>query len=213
MDLPISLGKTVEVGCGPWTQLRSILSTRTELTMTSVTLLDPNIDYYKAYSEVFKGGRFRPTPAGADYPVRLIAAGGEALNGTEHFEAYDTLVMMNVVEHVMDAVTLFNNIYDALKPGGMLVFHEKHMDHEKGRDAPCVRGEVPTLHPIRIKAAFLCAFADMFEPIMFNDKPTDEMRRASYRGLYLVGRKLARSQAAAARLGRCSKGKASRCAL
>lgn len=68
-----------------------------------------------------------------------------SINGTEHTEHYDTLIMINVVEHVMDAVTLMRNIYHALKPGGLLIFHEKHMDHEHGSQAPCIRGEIPTL--------------------------------------------------------------------
>lgn len=125
-----SLGRTIEIGCGPWTQLRALLKRRQDVHVGAhLTLVDPNVADYANFSSVYHGGVFHA--AGRSVPAELIAAGGEAISGAKHAGMYDTLVMINVVEHVQDAVMLLQNVYRALKPGGLLIFHEKHMDHER----------------------------------------------------------------------------------
>lgn len=45
----------------------------------------------------------------------LLVLQAEAINVRE---AFDTIVLMNVLEHCQDAPAIFNNVYNALKPGG-----------------------------------------------------------------------------------------------
>ena len=39
-------------------------------------------------------------------------------------QAFDTLMMINVIEHVENGIRILRNIYNALKPGGLLIFNE-----------------------------------------------------------------------------------------
>ena len=126
--VPKNLGDVMEVGCGPFTQLNTILS-KTSAHVSSVTLLDPLLIKY-----------FRTSPnspyVGAELPERgthgrsfrelptvLIQAPAEYMD--KFHEVFDTVVMLNVLEHVTNAFIILQNIYNSLKPGGVLIFHER----------------------------------------------------------------------------------------
>jgi len=42
-----------------------------------------------------------------------------------NFGKFDTLLCINVIEHVWDAYEVLSNMYDALKPGGILIYHDR----------------------------------------------------------------------------------------
>mmetsp|Transcript_4367 Transcript_4367/g.6715 ORF Transcript_4367/g.6715 Transcript_4367/m.6715 type:complete len:100 (+) Transcript_4367:263-562(+) len=72
-------------------------------------LLDPNALSYAAHvkSCPYRTGR-----------VNNIAPDGATIinAGAEHF--FDALIIVNVLEHVENAVKILRNTYNALKPGG-----------------------------------------------------------------------------------------------
>ena len=51
----------------------------------------------------------------------IINAGAERLDVFD--QAFDTLMMINVIEHVENGIRILRNIYNALKPGGLLIFN------------------------------------------------------------------------------------------
>lgn len=55
--------------------------------------------------------------------------------------------------------------------------------------APCIKGDLPTLHPVRIRSAFLEAFVKQFTPLLVNTQPTRGMASRGHRGYYLIARK------------------------
>lgn len=42
--------------------------------------------------------------------------------------AFDTVVVMNVLVYAKNAFTFLETVYDALKPGGLLLFHDRWFD-------------------------------------------------------------------------------------
>lgn len=167
-DLPARLGDVVEVGCGPYTKLRLMLETRPELEIRRVTLEDPLvITYVREASQVsfpnetnfqlcpstWKNfptkGRpciettLDPRPAEKPYPA----------------ESFDTAVMLNVLEHVFDAVAVLNNLCSSLKPGGLLVFQEEFFEHPERHIDKC--------HPIKVTLPFYREFVDDNFDVLF----------------------------------------------
>jgi len=55
-------------------------------------------------------------------PVNIVPLGAELLNATE---AYDTIIMINVLEHVQNIYTILENVHRALKPGGVLIYNDR----------------------------------------------------------------------------------------
>ena len=95
------LGDLIEIGAGPWTQLRSILSTRPDLIVRSYTIREPGADFYMktVKSCAYSTGRlhkFHEEKKYHDFPVHIISSQGEFRN----HQQYDTLVVINVIEHV-----------------------------------------------------------------------------------------------------------------
>lgn len=148
--LPRHLGHMIEVGCGPFTQSATILETHTA---DSITLLDPLLESYPGLPHCsYKSGKLR------GLPTTFMPFMAELL---EDKEKYDTLVCINVLEHVMDAYLVLDNIHQALKPGGILVMGERTHDEFEPHKSYDVG------HPICIKTpvlqAYKCRFNILYE--------------------------------------------------
>lgn len=131
--LPEELGDVLEIGCGPFTQVRYILQQGKKA--RSLSLSDPLIEHYKNHPNCTYWG-LRPSP-------HLIALPAEKILRKEQ---YNTIICINVLEHVCDAVKILENILAALRPGGHLVMGERtydDLDVSKLYDVG---------HPIRIKS-------------------------------------------------------------
>lgn len=112
--LPENVGHIVELGCGPFTNVRYIVDGHKA---KSVTLLDPLIDHYE---------RQHPN---CTYKVWTlygydVAHVAEPIERWQTEQRFDTLVMVNTLAHCYDAAEIFKVIRRVLKPGGVLVFHE-----------------------------------------------------------------------------------------
>lgn len=116
------LGDVMEIGCGPFTQSNWIMDV-TKINATSITLVDPNVLNYATEVEncAYKGGQLR------GLPTRLFASGGEA---AQFEQTYDTIVMINVIEHCYDAYKIFANLHGSLRAGGVLVLHDRWCVHD-----------------------------------------------------------------------------------
>ena len=143
--LPADLGDFIELGCGPFTNARIILTGRTA---SSVTLLDPlATDYQQQHPHcAYKDNTL------AGNPVNLI---GSPIERWKTSKRFDTLVMVNVLPHCYDATAIFATIRKVLKPGGYLVFFEE------AREMP------PTElydvgHPLMVSRAILDEFLGYF---------------------------------------------------
>lgn len=136
--VPKNCGDVLEIGCGPFTQSRTILQGRT---LTSLTLLDPLLVEYLDHEKcAYRDGRLYGCPAS------LLSIPAEKLPQGLKF---DTIICINVLEHVRDARQVLSRLIAALRDNGILVLGE-----------PCHDSYHPSLefnlaHPIMLKKSFL----------------------------------------------------------
>ena len=167
--VPVDLGSVLEIGCGPFTQLQTIMEGRA---ISDVTLLAPLLEEYKQLPHcTYKDNKFR------GYDTRLICSQAEALHGIENI---DTAICINVIEHVQDAQMILSKLHRAIKIGGIVIFGERCYD---GLDINAV---YDVGHPIRVKMKVFQEWEEQFEPLYcvvpdFGD-PLDQEH-------YFIGRK------------------------
>jgi SAM-dependent methyltransferase len=158
------------------------------------TAIEPSADFYVkdvkscAYRtgklEKFGGGEFH------DFPTHIQSQlGEETMKQNSH--AFDTVMVSNVVEHVQNAVDFLHGIHRSLKPGGLLIFHDRHYADQLSGDGVLGRN---VYHPIRLNKKFFDHFLSDFD-IIFNNceghKNIDgwKERNVGERGYYVVARK------------------------
>ena len=122
--VPDDLGHVLEIGCGPFTQLRTILNVRGRAwRVSSVTLADPILVHEsKMKNSAFSTGKFTDLK-GTSYPTTLLQVGAEAV-GSFYTDTFDTVIMMNVLEHVTNAYDVLESIWNVTKPGGVVILWE-----------------------------------------------------------------------------------------
>lgn len=159
VDLPLNLGDAIEVGCGPFTQLATIIDKRV---VESVTLADPLLNQYKVMPNC-------PYASGTYYGYQptLLSCMAEELDFHRQF---DTVVCINVLEHVMDAELVLDRMFDMLRVGGWIVFGERWNDEYDPKE------NFDIGHPIIVRKSIIHAFKDKFMPVYCN-------------GIYYIGRK------------------------
>lgn len=153
-SLPNNIGNVVEIGCGPFTQLLSIIG-RAGKTPTKITLCDPLANSYLSHPHC----SYRQRSIISYHISEILSIPAEEFTLT----GFDTAVCINVLEHVMDANVVLDNLFNCLKKGGLLVFSERSWDTLNTKlvyDAG---------HPIRLKECVLEAFRSRFEEIYRND--------------------------------------------
>ena len=155
----------LEVGCGPFTNLRLIGN---ECSVESCTLLDPAIDKYLSHGRSYYTTEYLATVPASRTRARLwnlagpipralaglsasriairsiIASGAETLRGVEA----DLVIMVNVLEHCMDADEIVRRVWDCVVPGGILVLGDKVHDDLAVRES-AIR-VYDSAHPLRI---------------------------------------------------------------
>jgi SAM-dependent methyltransferase len=169
--------QVLEIGCGPFTNLRLVLE---QCRAEGVTLLDPLLAGYLthpfcAYRKGRLGGVFKEFPSFAaflhpfGYGLRLLNAyrvGGwlgrpvhllpEALETTSVQGPFDLIVMINVLEHCQNASTVFEKIKSLSKKGTVFIFHDRLYSHE---EIHRLNSEIYDAgHPLRIEDKVLVSF-------------------------------------------------------
>lgn len=166
--LPAALGHVIELGCGPYTQLQTILQpssssqSQSPRTVLSITLVDPLAAHYK---ERVKGCTYRDGRLGS-WPVRLVSEQAERFKVRSGAQHADTLVMIFLLQSVRDVPATLQAAYESLRPGGLLVFADRVFDsrwddysHERGKpfwDAS---------HPCAVKQYIVDHFLAAFEEV------------------------------------------------
>ena len=99
------------------------LAAKQKANFQRVVLVDPLLRSYlqKTVHCTYKSGTFLKKYTGDT--LTLISAGAEDINFFH--DTFDTVMMQNVLEHVTNGLTVLQNLYNAIKPGGILIFHER----------------------------------------------------------------------------------------
>eukprot|EP00775_Hariotina_reticulata_P012241 gene12241-12379_t len=183
--VPEYLGHLLEVGCGPWTQLGAILDlpNRTWI-VDSITLWEPGAQDYMANVAncAYKDSKLRGRP------VSIMPLGAELINATE---AYDTILMINVLEHVQNSYTILENVHRALKPGGLLIFNDRWWDHYNWKtqvNASSYEGLDHLYHPIKCNRIVHAHFLSHFVPYHQSVNPVAVTKYGpKHKGVYFIG--------------------------
>lgn len=169
-----SKSSIIELGCGPFTNLRLFSNL---LNNPQITLLDPLIHSYINLEHCsYKTGSLN------DHPTTLIASSIE--NFDAQGQKFDVVVMVNVIEHCFDVSAIFNKILQILNDNGLFIFSDVYFNDvydlaSKLYDAG---------HPLRLSELKLNEFLKNFTPIFeqrFHGLYGQEWRN----DLYFVGRK------------------------
>ena len=160
-SLPSSLGDVAEIGAGPWTQTYFALKSRPDVHINSLTVIDPGIPGYLAAGiSSYGNGTMLPRGwRGRPIPVRALPMGAEQVPQS-YTGSFDTVVMINCVEHTFNAFATLYSAHRILRPGGLFIFHERSVHLSSGAQL---------YHPVRLNTRFLqwyenTLFERSFEP-------------------------------------------------
>lgn len=170
----------IELGCGPFTNLRLFSD---KLNKPQVALLDPLVnDYINLENCSYKTGSINGLAA------TLICSSIEDFDPNKYSYAipnkFDVVVMVNVLEHCFDVNTIFDKILSILNDGGLFIFSDVYFNNvydlaSKLYDAG---------HPIRLSEQKLNKFLQNFEPVF--DKRFNKLYGQEWRNdIYFIGRK------------------------
>lgn len=161
-------GHMIEFGAGPFTQSLTIFET-TKILPKSITLLEPMAKNYMSTVDAcrYKDGKLH----GLDTTILSHAA--EELLPQQQF---DTVLLLNFVEHVKDAFLVYNIAFEALRPGGLLIFHERFWPGYNGMESKNRREF--DLHPIRLNERFAHWMATEFDLLYEKEQPVSSFLRS-----------------------------------
>jgi SAM-dependent methyltransferase len=178
-----SLGDYLEAGAGMYTQLWNLLKLRPDAQPSSITLLEPNINrYLELEGCTFSDGKLN------GQNVTLI---NDVLENFKRVDSFDTVLVVNVVEHVIDSSRFLSAVHRALRPGGLLIWGERYFEDPDEESARVLGSTI--LHPIRLTPEYIDHFLSHFDPIYSAsfDTPQSRERNFGEQGYFYMGRKRA----------------------
>jgi ubiquinone/menaquinone biosynthesis C-methylase UbiE len=123
--LPATVDNAIEVGCGPYTNMRLI---RNVCRPRHLYLSDPLIHTYVRLKMTFVNEMYREVGCSLDdHPL-------EELPFAENY--FDLAVMINVLDHVQDANLCMVNLIRVLKRGGFVIIGQDLSDSDDIRRQP-----------------------------------------------------------------------------
>jgi SAM-dependent methyltransferase len=174
----------IELGCGPFTNMRLVAHS---LAIESIHLLDPLMPRYVDHPHcTYRSGQLRLHDGRM---VPIDAAYAMPIEDLRPEVSYDLVVLINVIEHCMDAEKAFSQVWNMLSPGGVLIFHDKYFD--EAEVAATILTSYDTAHPIKVGHAVIDNFLSRFRLIFSRSTSTHgkPMMTATGDAIYFVGEK------------------------
>lgn len=169
--LPDEIENAIELGCGPFTNIRLILKERL---IGSIVCSDPLVHHY---------ARFKGRWLHEAISKGLVQLDNHPIEECPfHDCAFDLVVMINVLDHVRDAMECLETATRITMPGGYLVIGQDLTDQ---RDAEKTKEDIA--HPVRIHhedvdGIILRHFAPKFRKILCRQEGRNP---CSHYGTYL----------------------------
>ena len=176
--LPATVDSALEVGCGPYSNLRLI---RDVCKPHQVHLSDPLIKTYVQFKMTYVSELHKVAPSCLDdHPLEELPFSDDR---------FGLVVMINVLDHVFDARLCMNNVIRVVRPGGYLIIGQDLTnldDCEKQPDG------LRTGHPITLDAEWFAPYLSGFEVLRNKIVPRDAGWAPDwhYGTLVFAGRKL-----------------------
>jgi ubiquinone/menaquinone biosynthesis C-methylase UbiE len=137
--LPPSFNKALEVGCGPYTNMRLLYKVRK---IGEMHCLDPLMDLYLSFKHNWLAVQAKQGK------VHTYKSQGEKLAFAD--STFDLVICNNVLDHVENAEACLDEIYRVLCPGGYFIFgqdlsNEEDLEMQKEKERGFFVG-----HPIKL---------------------------------------------------------------
>lgn len=172
--LPTRVGNAIEVGCGPYTNIRHILPT---CKPDHLFLSDPLIKTYVKFKLAFTADAYKKA---------FCILDDHPLEETPYRDNYfDLVVMINVLDHVRDAALCMENLLRIVKPGGWVVIGQELTNDEDLN----VLSEDPGLvgHPIKLSHQWFTPYLEKrLEPAIHKILTRQEGRVPSHHSGTLI---------------------------
>jgi SAM-dependent methyltransferase len=179
--LPAAVDNAIEVGCGPYTNIRLV---QERCRPRHLVLSDPLIRTYVGFKLTFVAEAYRKAFCVLDdHPLEELPFASDY---------FDLAVMINVLDHVRDARRCMENLTRVIKPGGTLIVGQdltNEEDFAKLKDEPGAIG-----HPIKLTHQWFDPYLRPgFEPLIDKLLPREQGREPHqhYGTLVFAGRKRA----------------------
>ena len=177
--VPPEVENAIEVGCGPYTNVRLMLD---RCRIQHLVLSDPLIRTYAHFKLTFVAETYRKAACILDdHPL-------EALPFAPNY--FDLAVMINVLDHVEDAPRCMEKLVEVVRPGGILIIGQDLTDEE---DLKVLRDDPGAIgHPIKLNGEWFEPFLSGFQPIVNKVLSRNEGREPHQHcgALLFAGRKI-----------------------
>jgi hypothetical protein len=171
------LGNVVEFGAGGYTQLRNIME-NVNIKVDSVVLVDPRINDYKTIPACTYGsGQFMVN--GISYHTELSTSPVEVFDTDKPARRqFDTVICMNVLVYAQNAYKFLETLYKSVKPGGLLIFHDRWFDNVPKSSTCKMAGFLVNI--LEVKKVVLDHFLSFFDdkPFLSTNQTHNQMRRS-----------------------------------
>lgn len=175
--LPTKVDNVIEVGCGPYTNVRLMLD---KCEMKHMVLSDPLIRTYVKFKLTFVRDMYDKAECTLDdHPLEELPFKSDN---------FDLAVMINVLDHVRDANACMENFFRVVKPGGIVVFGQDLSREEDSEALLADKGLVG--HPIKLHETWFEPWIERCEPIIHRILKREEGRNDDkhYATLIFAGR-------------------------
>lgn len=176
--LPSEIENAIEVGCGPYTNVRLMLD---RCRIHHLVLSDPLIQTYVRFKLTLVAELYRRAGCTLDdHPL-------ESLPFASNY--FDLAVKINVLDHVQDARKCMENLVNVVRPGGLLVIGQDLTNEE---DLAALKNDAGAAgHPIKLNHEWFEPFLKGFEPLISKVLNREQGREPSrhYGTLIFAGRK------------------------
>jgi SAM-dependent methyltransferase len=178
--LPPHVKNAIEVGCGPYTNVRLMVD---RCKIDHLVLSDPLIRTYVTFKMTFVRDMYNNAACVLDdHPLEELPF---------RDANFDLAVMINVLDHVRDARECMDQLLRVIQPGGILVLAQ---DLSREEDADALLADPGLVgHPIKMDKDWFDPWLDRFEPIVSKVLARDQGRNdhKHYATLLFAGRKKA----------------------
>lgn len=165
--LPKKANAAIEIGCGPFSNMRLIMK---KVNCSNVYLSDPLIKEYIKHTSGFVSAAVK------NGDVLIDNSPAESLPYKD--DSFDLVVMINVLDHVMNAEKAMEICHRITKKGGYFVLGQDLINED---DVEKHNNMEDVYHPIRIDHIFLDnMLKGKFEPIYFKLLAREEGRNPDY---------------------------------
>lgn len=145
-------------------------------------LLDPLVNDYVSHEHCrYKTGKL-VTASGKEIPVANRY--GVPIEDVQSLSRFPLVVMINVIEHCIDAERIFE-VISTMAQGTFFVFHDKLYKHDEVAEAASRIFDIG--HPLKVDGKYLTSkLRSLFDPVFWRTVQTSGRQDE----IYMIGRRL-----------------------